>query len=1136
VDYAVGDGPWSVYAEDLDGDGDLDIAVACLIANRVWLLFNNGAGSFVTIASYPVGNDPIFITSADLDNDGDNDLITANVASGDVSILLNEGDSTFASAVNYPTGSNPRGVTVVDLNGDNLVDLAVVNTLSYTVSVLLNIGNAIFQSPDNYPVGRDPHSINAADLDGDGDYDLVTADYNSGNVSVLQNQGDGTFIPADSVFVGTKPISVKSADFDGDSRVDLAISLENNQIVILLNIDSSNFAAPDYYSVSGRTNLIVACDLDGNGAPDLVSSNDGSDNISVLLNQRPPIILATLPYQNELNVAPSTSILVSFDIDMDPSSINETTFVVQSNLTGLHFGTFSWDSIMRTVTFTPNDEFQTGEEVTVVLTSGILSSLGISLVKSHVWSFKINALGGYGIFPTESVYTVGELPNDVSVADFDNDNDIDIVCVSLAPSGPNDPDSIYFLWNDGNGSFSNSQSVYAVAPGAKFTATADFDNDGDIDLAVLSGQFCSISIFLNDGSGVFVLGSYIPFGCEKDLKVGDVNGDGYVDLITANGSNREISILLNNGDATFAPLVDYAVDTVAESVCIGDLDNDGDLDLAVGGGSQDWVVVTLLNDGNGAFQADLAFLLPNRPSDIIAADINLDSHLDLVAAGWDHSSPINNTLSCLFNLGDGSFDSLVNYTVGEHPTSVISSDVNSDGKLDLVSGNNFDVQDDNITVLIGNGDGTFGNRVDYGTSDGPNAIASADFDGDGSLDIVIANYDAASVSVLLNLNNPEILAVAIEGSEVTTNIVNHTPLIEWNYLDQAGNPQVKYEIEFGTDQNWGVAELWDPTEFFSSDTFVVYNGSQLSDGETYYLRLRVAHDFAWSDWHEKSFRMNSVPSIPTPVRPSNDAYDTDMPILWIYNSSDSENDSIRYDFLVVIDTNYGSPDSQFILGIVEETDSTSGQVQTPLQENKRYYWQARSFDGYEFSSWTDPFLTSFYVNSTLEPPSAPEPQYPPDSSGLPVFEMLSQFEWALSIDPDPLDIVRYKLEVAIDSTFNFVYTVDSIILPPYTLTDSLALGTHYWWRVTTSDNTGLSTMSLVTRDFWTWVLGDVNHSHSFNIIDLTYYVDYIFRGGPSIQPVFVGDLNGDCGSNIIDLTYIVDRIFRGGSEPVVGCE
>jgi hypothetical protein len=90
------------------------------------------------------------------------------------------------------------------------------------------------------------------------------------------------------------------------------------------------------------------------------------------------------------------------------------------------------------------------------------------------------------------------------------------------------------------------------------------------------------------------------------------------------------------------------------------------------------------------------------------------------------------------------------------------------------------------------------------------------------------------------------------------------------------------------------------------------------------------------------------------------------------------------------------------------------------------------------------------------------------------------------------------------------------------------------WRVTTFDKIGLSTMSVNAPDFWTWTLGNLTHTHDVNIADLTYLIDYFFRGGPAPYPLFVSDMNGVCNVNIADLTYLVDYLFKGGPPPKAG--
>jgi hypothetical protein len=178
--------------------------------------------------NYNAGSHPTSVFAIDLDGDGDNDLAAANFTSANVSVLLNNGDGTFQAAVNYEAGHLPVSVFAADLDEDGDNDLAVANDSSGTVSVFLNNANGTFQTPVNYVVGVGPESVFAVDLDGDGDNDFATANAGGysgyGNVSILLNNGDGTFQTAVDYGAGDGPCSVFAVDLDGDSNNDITES------------------------------------------------------------------------------------------------------------------------------------------------------------------------------------------------------------------------------------------------------------------------------------------------------------------------------------------------------------------------------------------------------------------------------------------------------------------------------------------------------------------------------------------------------------------------------------------------------------------------------------------------------------------------------------------------------------------------------------------------------------------------------------------------------------------------------------------------------------------------------------------------------------------------------------------------
>ncbi|MCJ7783830.1 MAG: FG-GAP-like repeat-containing protein, partial [Desulfobacterales bacterium] len=293
VKYGVGYDPHSVFCADLDGDGDLDLAVANFLSSPSWnvsILKNNGDGTFQTAVNYGAGQSAWCVFCADLDGDGDLDLAVTNRSGNNVSILKNNGDGTFQTAVNYGAGNVPSSVFCADLDGDGDLDLAVSNADS-NVSILKNNGNGTFQAPVKYYTGGAGVQF-CADLDGDGDLDLAGADYYGGAVSILKNNGNGTFqAPVKyagglGYYVG----GITCGDLDGDGDLDLAVESQTNTrgpiLSILKNNGDGTFQTAVNYSTGGTVGICrFPGDLDGHGDLDLAVAVTGDTVVGIFLNR-----------------------------------------------------------------------------------------------------------------------------------------------------------------------------------------------------------------------------------------------------------------------------------------------------------------------------------------------------------------------------------------------------------------------------------------------------------------------------------------------------------------------------------------------------------------------------------------------------------------------------------------------------------------------------------------------------------------------------------------------------------------------------------------------------------------------------------------------------------------------------------
>jgi len=734
VNYPVGNGPVSIFAANLDGDGHLDLTTANSGSHNVSVLLNNGNGTFADSVNYPVGNEPYSVFAADLDGDGHLDLTTANKGDDNVSVLLNKGDGTFADSVNYPVGVDPYSVFAADLNGDHFLDLTTANSGSDDVSVLLNNGDGTFAPSVDYGVGDNPVSVFAADLDGDGDPDLATANSGSHNVSVLLNNGNGTFAPHVDYNVGVDPMSVFAADLDGDGYLDLATAnSDSHNVSVLKNNGDGTFYHDGDYDVGGAgPRSIFAADLDDDGDLDLATANVASDDVTVLLNVGIPDIVSTSPKQNELGVAVDTSISVEFNVDMDETSIDNTTFIVHARSTGLHQGTFNFTSPCTIATFYPDSNFQVGEVVTVVLTDSIQSSDRIPLENSYSWSFTITAKDGSGTFADSVNYPVSGKPMSVFAADLDGDGHLDLATAN------SDSDNVSVLLNNGDSTFAPSVD-YPVGDAPMSIFAADLDCDSDLDLITANENDSTVTVLLNNGDGTFTPDSVYQVGDNpQSVFAADLDGDGHLDLTTANSGSDDVSVLLTSGP-------DYSLYPVGlnpQSVFAADLDGDGDIDLTTANYLSSDVSV-LLNKGDGTFANSVNYPVGGYfPSSVFAADLDADSFLDLATVNF-----ASYDASVLLNNGDGTFTVHLLLPVGDLPRSVFAADLNGDGHLDLATANEGD---NNVSILRNKGDGTFADSVNYPVSGKPMSVFAADLDGDGDLDLATANSGSDNVSVLLN--------------------------------------------------------------------------------------------------------------------------------------------------------------------------------------------------------------------------------------------------------------------------------------------------------------------------------------------------------------------------------------------------
>ena len=614
----------------------------------------------------------------------------------------------FQLAPQYPAGfdplsQNPWVVATADFNGDGRPDLAILRNGGSEVSILLGNSDGTFQPPVNYQTDYVSGGILIADLNGDGYLDLVIFcggvffHGEDGTVEIFLGNGDGTFRPRVDYPLGASPDSWVLGDFNGDGAIDIAVA--SNLVLqtpvtfrVLLNAGDGTFPT----SVEGQGtvgSILAAGDFNGDGKTDLVVGNTQYDSngqltqstVSVLPGNGDGTFQSALSL-SMISIAPITSVTTDFNGDghLDVALLGSP---------------------------------QAGGTVISVL-------LGT----------------GSGTFGESTDHTVsGHFPfiTNLAAADVDGDGHLDLAWANYYEN------DVIILHGDGKGGFSSPSSYLAHA--ATGLVAADVNGDGRPDLSVIDYDGNAITELLNAAKGfpneVYAAGNQ-PIG----VAIGDVNGDGKADVVVVSGTlnsvenapDNTVSVLLGNGDGSFQPRAFYATGPFPFAVAVGDLNGDGKADVVVTNLGDNTVSV-FLSGSNGKLQGRVDYPAGNGPSSVVIGDFNADGKPDLAVCDF-----ADNTVSVLLGNGDGTFRPRVTYATDPAPINLAIGDFNGDGKLDLATANNLAFVQNagfaagTVSVLLGNGDGTFGSHVESNIGGALWAIATGDLNGDKKDDIIVS--------------------------------------------------------------------------------------------------------------------------------------------------------------------------------------------------------------------------------------------------------------------------------------------------------------------------------------------------------------------------------------------------------------
>jgi hypothetical protein len=691
--------------------------------------------SFSAPINYAAGTSPQDMVAGDFTGTGILDLATVSPG-GAVNILLGNGDGSFQPPRAFPTGPHAYAIAAADLTGTGILDLVVTHNDSAnvqhpatTISVLMGNGDGTFQAPVDYDIGANdfnnavnPDAVAIADLNGDGIPDIVTANFGTFSelgftpgttVSVLPGNGDGTFGPARVFDTGVYPTSVAVGDFAGNGRLSIVTADEgftglSGDVGFLQGNGDGTFRDPVFLGlgVSAASRSVAVADLNGNGRLDIVTANDSANggSVSVLLGR------GNNTFQNAI-VSPASN-----DPGFNPLR------VIVRNFSGAGHAD--------------------------VAVSGFLGTKPPGLY--------ILAGTGNGTFQAPVGFEAGNLPNALIAGDFTGSGLSDLAVANISGSNV----SIFLAKPDG---FFVTPSNVPLGVGATDLHAADLTGTGIPDLVTVNPQTNTVTVQLGQGDGTFQAPTAYAVGRKpRSVTVADLTGSGVLDLIVVNEGDRTLSVLMGNGAGTFqpaqtiAPVLDDAA--IPERVAVGDFDGDGKPDLAIlerfmNGQNDRSGVLVLHGNGDGTFSQNLPdrtvpFFVNDFLTNFIlqAADLRHNGTLDLVLGGGLPG------VAVLLGNGDGTFGVPRFLSTGHFTPNVaraaVVADVNGDGIPDILVADDEVGNPGNLSVLLGNGDGTFKPAVLYPVDFAPLSLTVGDFFGDGTLGVATANFNRETVSVL----------------------------------------------------------------------------------------------------------------------------------------------------------------------------------------------------------------------------------------------------------------------------------------------------------------------------------------------------------------------------------------------------
>lgn len=593
---------------------------------------------------------------------------------------------------------------------------------------------------ERFRVGDEPIDVIGGDFNGDGHTDLAVANQKSNTISVLLNKSGTGFLPSANVPTGSEPTAIVSGDFNKDGRIDLATANLGDgagQVSFLTGNGTGGFKAPVSIAITSSPSRFAAAAF--GASPSSLSAGDfnqdGNLDLAVSNIGGNALVLrgngnGTFQEPTELNAPGQFSILAA-DLNRDGALD-----VITNGMVLLNDGAGNFPTSAKLSTDIHSNLIRAGD---------INGDTIPDLVTANESSNSVTALlgRGNGSFQTARHYIVGDGPREIMIEDLDGNGTMDLAISNLRSN------HLSILLGTGDGNFIGSQAFTSTSHATQITnqaALADFDGDGLLDLAaanlsgtgdaaILKGQAFgkfSAPVVLTDQHGGKVVAADFNADTKPDLA--------FVQQGRPGGGNDSIEVWFGTGNLTFGSPTTLTLpdaDLALNFALAVKMDDNNTVDLVTANTGSDDVSV-FLGNSNGTFQRIINSTVGDHPTWVSAGHLDGNATQDLAVVNAGPLGGQAGKLSLLFGTGNGNFSSGPEFFLNTEPNSVVIGDFNGDARPDFAAIVQAPLFKWNVQIVQGNGNGTFGAPTLISLPEGEAGnLTTSDLDLDGNLDLIM---------------------------------------------------------------------------------------------------------------------------------------------------------------------------------------------------------------------------------------------------------------------------------------------------------------------------------------------------------------------------------------------------------------